>query len=110
MAQNRHERRKAMVFEKKMLKPSDIDKLGFVCAWDGCEASCGPPCENEYIPKGWNILLLFWSDQPPVKIWEEVPPGNMLRDAMLCPEHSRAFDGLLKPLASRLDRETQGRA
>jgi hypothetical protein len=109
MTSNRHERRKTMVFEKKIMRVSDIAAVGSICAWDGCDATCTHN-ENEYLPKGWTVLLMFWSGKPVVNIWDDVPPSDMLRDAVLCPEHTRALDGQLKPLASRLDRETQGNA
>jgi hypothetical protein len=105
MTSNRHERRKATVFEKKMIPASRLNRS--ICAWGGCEATCA----HHNLPKGWTFLLAFWSAHPVVNIWDDVPPQDMLRDAVLCPEHTNALDRQLKPLlASRLDRETQGSA
>jgi hypothetical protein len=106
MTSNRHERRKAAVFEKKLMRPSELAAMGSMCAWDGCGATCGP---KEYLPKGWTVLLMFWSARPVLNVLD-VPPRDMLRDAVLCREHTDALDRLLKPLAGRLDREIRGNA
>jgi hypothetical protein len=95
------------VFKKKMIPISELGKS--ICAWDGCEATCAHD-KNKYLPKGWTFMLVFWSAHP-VLNFLDVPRNDMLRDAVLCPEHTNALDRQLKPLVSRrLDRETQGNA
>jgi hypothetical protein len=106
---NRHERRKAMVVEQTMMPASELAALPCVCAWDGCDATYKPSA-TEYLPKGWTALLMFWSKEPPLNIWKDLSPGDMLRDASLCPEHTAALDGLLKPLAREINREAEGSA
>jgi hypothetical protein len=105
----RHERRKAMVLRKTTMRASEFAALPSVCAWDGCEATCTHK-ENEYLPKGWTMLLAFWSAQPVANVLD-VPARDWLRDAILCPQHTAALDGLLKPLGREImNRKAEGSA
>jgi hypothetical protein len=75
------------VFEEKKVPLSDIK--GVMCAWAGCEA-----CSPSPVPHGWVNMLVWWSPKPATNlktIWR-----HSQRDAVLCPEHARALDALLK--------------
>ena len=87
---NRHQRRKAQVSEVKDIRISEIS--GFVCAWDGCAAKFSGD-----MPRGWINLLAYWSRQPELNFLN-ISPRDMVRDAVLCPEHARALKSLLKDL------------
>lgn len=107
---NRHKRHKAVAFETRMMKASEVRALGFICAWEGCMATC-KHSETEYLPKGWTVLLMFWTGKPVLNIWDDVPQSDMLRDTYLCPEHTQMLDLQLRPLPSRLMmREAEGSA
>ena len=71
---NRHERRKAKVFESAMIPVSQLARMGSLCAWDGCQAVF-----NGDMPDGWTYLTLYWSKRPPRDILE-IPAKDLLRD------------------------------
>jgi hypothetical protein len=87
---NRHARRKAKVSEVKAIPIADIS--GFMCAWDGCAATF-----TGDMPRGWIYLLTYWSPRPELTFWT-IPSHDILRDAVLCPEHTRAPESQLKDL------------
>lgn len=99
---NRHERRKASATEPTTMTVSEVKALGGGCAWNGCTVTC-KRSETENPPRGWTVLLLFWTGKPVVNIWDDVLPSAMLRDCYLCPEHTEMLDRqLLIRLPSRL--------
>ena len=72
----------------EVVRLSDI--RGTMCACDGCDA-----CFERDMPKGWSWLTLYWSKRPHLH-YHKIPVRDVLRDAALCPEHTRALDGVLK--------------
>jgi hypothetical protein len=108
---NRHERRKAAaVFELGTMTTEQFLAAGIKCAWDGCTASFHRK-DNEYMPPGWTVLLVFKTQAPVYHIWNDVPPSDMLRDANLCPEHTEMLDRMLCELPSKaFIREAMGNA
>ena len=92
---NRHERRRALVFEQRQASEADVSSSGAICAWNGClETFRGD------MPNGWTWLLMYWNKQPLLKY----TGADTLRDAALCPAHTRALDLQLKDLGRQLDR------
>jgi hypothetical protein len=92
---NRHERRRAAkVIEQGKLSRDELESLGCMCAWNGCQATCpsGP------LPDGWRWLLMYWAPRPPLRM-TDIPAETWDRDAVLCPQHAKALDGMLKELA-----------
>jgi len=105
---NRHERRKAAVFERTITTPAEFQALDSICAWKGCTAIGDQQHGKPYLPKGWTALLLFWAEKAP-NDFSDVMDSDMLRDCVLCPEHTAMLDNLLKPLPSRsLDQHEGG--
>jgi hypothetical protein len=88
---NRHARRKAKVSELKTIQIADI--TGCICAWDGCAATF-----DGDMPKGWINLFAYWSPRAELAFWT-IAPQHVLRDAVLCPEHTRALECQLKELS-----------
>ena len=70
----------------------EADISGSMCAWDGCAATFSGD-----MPKGWTNLLVYWSKRPELNFLT-IPPQDMLRDAVLCPEHACALECHLKDL------------
>ena len=97
---NRHERRKAAkTFELKMIPANEL--AGVVCAWRDCEATCKPSKDGD-LPRGWSALLLTRGYRHYDYILS-IPPSYCLRDAVLCPEHTRQLDSeLLEDLGREL--------
>ena len=62
-----------------------------MCAWAGCLNTC----EGD-LPRDWRWLLNWWSPQPDIKVI--FTSGVCTRDAVLCGEHARQLESLLKPL------------
>jgi hypothetical protein len=89
-AMNRHERRKAKVSEVRTIPLTAIS--GFLCAWEGCPAKF-----QGDMPRGWINLLAYWSKCPELNFLK-IPPQDVLRDGVLCPEHARALESHLKDL------------
>jgi hypothetical protein len=61
------------------------------------------------MPKGWTFLLTYWSKRPEPNI-SKIPPQDMPRDCVLCPEHARTLESQLKDLGRQLDTPTMGEA
>ena len=95
---NRHQRRKAAkTFE---LKKIPLNKLGGpMCAWKDCGATCKPD-PNGDLPPGWSAILLTRGCRYDHIL--SIPPSYCLRDAVLCPEHTRQLDLQLKDLGREL--------
>ena len=75
-------------FEDKDVPVTDV--IGCVRARDGCAATF-----SGSMPRGWINLLAYWSKHPEPNFLQ-IPLENMLRDAVLCPEHARALESQLK--------------
>jgi hypothetical protein len=73
-------------------KRCSADITGCVCAWHGCAARF-----TGNMPRGWTNLLTYWSKRPESNLLQ-IPPEDMLRDGVLCPEHARALESQLKNL------------
>lgn len=97
--------KKPSVFLTGKMPVSELHKLNHACAWEGCKATT--PMRAE-LPRDWRWLLLYWdvTDGPPNPFRGGV---KLDRDAVLCPDHWRKLDGLLKDIGQRL-RETEGSA
>jgi hypothetical protein len=98
----------ANVYEQKTvtLTPDMARTLlarGGTCAWDGCTATY-----TGDQPRGWINLLTYWSPKPAHNL--KAMLRHCQRDAVLCPEHSRALEGLLKDLGRALDVPPAGAA
>jgi len=85
---NRPSPPKAKAFEEKDVPLADI--VGFVCAWDGYATRF-----TGNMPRGWTNLLTYWSKRPEMN-FSTIPPRNVVRDGVLCPEHARALESQLK--------------
>jgi hypothetical protein len=107
---NRHERRRAAkVFKGGVMTVTpamarEMLRAGSRCAWNGCQAVC-----REKLPEGWRYLLMYWAPEPVIN-FTEIPPRSCDRDAVLCPEHARALDGLLVDLGRWMSERPQGTA
>ncbi len=100
---------KVMTMERRTLSPDDIKKMRVECVWEGCDQSI-PMAEMR--PPDWHNLLVYWSPYPdPKKTLAEVCSGpSCYRDAVLCPEHSKELDGLLKDIGQALRGPSVGSA
>jgi len=108
---NRHERRKARAIGIEEV-PADSPRAaegmarGAVCCWRECEQTF----KGLRMPEGWRSLLIFWSAWP-VSTIAEIPRKTWDRDGVLCPEHTKALEALLKDLGRGLkESEPAGRA
>jgi hypothetical protein len=98
-AQNRYQRRRAAATGEILPVEEALARWnkaggGSICAWDGCTRTF-----TGDMPAGWVWLLAYWRRQPTVTIDLEC---KWLRDAVLCSEHAKALDALLKPLAREI--------
>jgi hypothetical protein len=85
---NRHQRRKAKALEIKTMPLVEIS--GCMCAWDGCPATF-----RGDMPRGWINLLAYWSKRPELNFLT-IPPQDVSRDGVLCPQHAGVFESQLK--------------
>ena len=69
-------------------KEIDLDNLPSVCAWRHCDKITPPQIEE-----GWHNLLMYEGELAG-SIEEAVMTAR--RDCVLCPEHSKLFDSMLK--------------
>jgi hypothetical protein len=69
---------------------------GRICAWDVCENYC-----DGDLPPDWANLLTWWSPQPVMKVEDIVLGPFCTRDAVLCGQHARELESLLKTLPDR---------
>lgn len=95
---NRHERRKAEATEvtETTMTTAEFQALDSICIWEGCMEVTHVPLKKLYLPEGWTALILFWAPEVPKNIMRDVPPENMFRDAVLCPQHTAMLQLQLK--------------
>ena len=100
---------KVMTMERRYMSPDDIEKMQVACIWKGCDRSIS---FTEMRPPDWHNLIVYWSPFPDVKkTLEEVCAGpSCYRDAVLCPEHAKALDGLFKDIGQGLREPAAGSA
>ncbi|MBO1024097.1 hypothetical protein IPU75_05170 [Ochrobactrum sp. SD129] len=79
---NRYERRRAAkVLKVEKVSHSELMSYPSLCAWNGCGSSTHSPDDN-----GWSKLLLYKGKTQ--LNFVKIPPKDMARDAVLCPEHA----------------------
>jgi len=102
-------RAKQWVSEQRTMSPDDLKKMRVECIWEGCDRST-PMAEMR--PPDWHNLIVYWSPFPdPKKTMGEIAAGpSCYRDAILCPEHAKELDGLLKNIGQALRGEPAGSA
>ena len=78
-------------------KAAAVGLSGRICAWAGCEATVE---HGDHLPPEWSNLLLWWSPAPDgrKRVREIATSPFCRRDWVLCGEHTKALDMLLKPL------------
>ena len=81
---------KTQVFERKDIPKAAL--MSRICAWRGCTATC-----KGDLPRGWVFLIAYWSKKPFTNFMD-IPPKDIYRDAVLCPEHARELESHLKDL------------
>ena len=98
-----------MTMERRTLSPDEVKKMRLECAWDGCAQNIS---FEEITPPDWHNLIVYWSPfADPKKTLGEICSGpSCYRDTILCPEHSKALDGLLKNLGRELQGPPSGTA
>jgi hypothetical protein len=102
---SRHERRKATVAEVKQLTPEQFHSMGSMCAWKGC-----PETFPGDMPRGWTYLLAYWAPRPGLDVTPLMTGKDFMRDAALCPMHTRELDRLLKATGRELSGAMAGSA
>lgn len=65
--------------------------IPFLCAWQGCDRSF-----RGDMPMGWRVLITYHGFCPVLDFL--APAVAIERDAMLCPDHAGALEGLLKKI------------
>ena len=97
------------VMEQRTMAPDDLKKMRIACIWEGCDRSIS---HTEMRPPDWHNLVVYWSPFPDAKktMGEIVTGPSCYRDAVLCPEHAKALDGLLKNIGQALRGEPAGSA
>ncbi len=97
------------VMEQRIMALDDLEKMRVACIWAGCDRSIS---HTEMRPPDWHNLLVYWSPFPdPKKTLREICTGpSCYRDAVLCPEHAKALDGLLKDIGRDLQGPAAGSA
>ncbi len=100
---------KRFVMEQRTISEDDFEKMRIACIWEGCDRSIS---HTEMRPPDWHNLIVYWSPFPDVKktLAEIVTGSACYRDAVLCPEHAKALDGLLKDLGRELQGPAAGSA
>lgn len=73
----------------------ELIKIPVQCAWKGCEQSC-PSSAVAPLPEGWLCLITFHELANPGVL--DFARDRVQRDAVLCPQHVRALEALLKPI------------
>ena len=91
------------------MSSQDVAAMGSMCAWAECVRHI-PSTEMQ--PPDWHNLIVYWSPFPDVKktLAEIVTGPACYRDAVLCPEHAKALDGLLKDIGQALSEPPAGTA
>ncbi len=97
------------VMEQRIMAPDDLEKMRVACIWAGCDRSIS---HTDMRPPDWHNLLVYWSPCPdPKKTLGEIVMGpSCYRDAILCPEHAKALDGLFKDIGQALRGPAAGSA
>ena len=91
------------VSEKRDIPPQQIS--GCQCAWDGCATTF----DGDLAPEGWSWLILYHSKRPHLNFFD-IPTKDVLRDAALCPTHTRQLERRLKDNGRALSGPTEGSA
>ena len=74
--------------------PDGANKIsGSLCAWEGCDQVF----DSRTLPEGWAILTLYQSKRP-ILNFLDIRAKVLLRDAVLCPEHTKQLDDQLKDI------------
>jgi hypothetical protein len=60
-----------------------------MCCWLGCEAT------YQGDQPAWRHLLIFWSPRP-IRAFADIPDATWDRDGVLCPQHAREPETVLK--------------
>jgi hypothetical protein len=64
------------------------------CAWTGCSNAC-----QGDLPPDWVYIVTWWWPQPTLRTIKEIVTGpTCTRDAVLCGQHARELESLLKPI------------
>jgi len=85
--------RKPQRWSRQEISVEDLAAAGRMCAWHGCLNTC----EGD-LPPDWINLLTWWWPQPSLRgVAEIVMSEFCTRDAVLCGEHARQLERLLKP-------------
>lgn len=64
--------------------------IRYICAWAGC----GKRCHGLPPPDGWVCFATFIETQEPGVL--RFQTDTVIRDAVLCPDHARELESLLK--------------
>ncbi len=68
---------------------SELEKMGFLCAWNGCEEKY--PIKDG-LPADWVNLMVFGGQPSPRATMLEVSSRqDCYRDTVLCPKHATEF-------------------
>ena len=102
-------KRGMMIGTVEEMSSQDVAAMGSVCAWAECVRHI-PSTEMQ--PPDWHNLIVYWSPFPDVKktLAEIVTGPACYRDAVLCPEHAKALDGLLTDIGRDLQGPPAGTA
>ena len=73
------------------------------CTWDGCAATF----DGDKAPEGWSWLILYRSGRPHLNFLD-IPSKDVLRDAVLCPTHTRQLERRVKDSGGTLSGPTAG--
>lgn len=79
-----------------------LSEFGGMCAWNGCRETY-----KGDMPNTWRRLLTYHC---PKSVTDPFKRGDIDRDCVICPEHVRQFDVLLKVLPDRALRAGGGAA
>jgi hypothetical protein len=86
--------------------PDGANKIsGSVCAWEGCDRVF----DGRTLPEDWAILTLYRSKRP-ILNFLDIRAKVLLRDAVLCPEHTKQLDDQLKDISQALSELAAGSA
>jgi hypothetical protein len=102
MAKRRFRRMVSEIRETTPELMAEIARQGRICAWDECMNVC-----HGDLPPDWVNWLTWWWPQPDLtKMTDIVMSSFCTRDAVLCGDHARALQSLLKPIGldPRLDK------
>jgi hypothetical protein len=78
---------------------------GSLCAWEGCDRVF----DGRTLPEDWAILTLYRSKRP-ILNFLDIRAEGLLRDAVLCPEHTKQLDDQLKDIGQALSELAAGSA